>query len=181
MGPAGQAGWQIAARPVAGYALAMKEVTIYTDGSCLGNPGPGGWAAVLATPDGAARLEISGGFRRTTNNRMEIMAVIQSLERLRGACRVRLFTDSRYVRNAVEKRWLASWQARGWRKADRKPVLNTDLWRRLMPLLESHEIRFHWLRGHAGHAENERCDFLARTAAAGQNLPPDEVFENGAE
>lgn len=158
----------------------MKEVTIYTDGSCLGNPGPGGWAAVLATGDGGRRLEISGGFRRTTNNRMELMAVIQSLGKLGESCRVRLFTDSQYVRNAVEKRWLAAWQARGWRKADKKPVLNADLWRRLLPLLEKHEVRFHWLRGHAGHAENERCDLLARDAAGMSDLPPDDAFENAA-
>ena len=151
----------------------MKHVLIHTDGSCLGNPGPGGWAAVLALPEGAARKELSGGFARTTNNRMEIMAVIAALEALREPCAVDLYTDSQYVRNAVEKGWLASWQKKNWVKADKKPVLNVDLWQRLVPLLARHTVRLHWLRGHAGHPENERCDELARACAASADLPED--------
>lgn len=154
----------------------MKHVIIHTDGSCLGNPGPGGWAAVLELAGSMARREISGGFRRTTNNRMEIMAVIAALEALNQPCSVDLHTDSQYVRNAVEKGWLASWRAKNWRKADKKAVLNADLWQRLVPLLERHEVRLHWLRGHAGHPENERCDELARTCAGAADLPPDMGF-----
>lgn len=154
----------------------MKHVIIHTDGSCLRNPGPGGWAAVLTHPDSLARKELSGGFRRTTNNRMEIMAVIAALEALKEPCSVDVYTDSQYVRNAVEKGWLESWRKKNWVKADKKPVLNVDLWQRLVPLLERHEVHLHWLRGHAGHAENERCDELARTRAGEADLPPDTGF-----
>ena len=154
----------------------MKHVIIHTDGSCLRNPGPGGWAAVLRLEGTAARKELSGGFRRTTNNRMEIMAVIAALEALKEPCAVDLYTDSQYVRNAVEKGWLASWQAKNWVKADKKPVLNVDLWQRLAPLLARHKARLHWLRGHAGHTENERCDELARARAGEADLPPDTGF-----
>ncbi len=159
----------------------MRRVIIHTDGSCLGNPGPGGWAAVLALEDGPARKELSGGFRRTTNNRMEIMAAIAALEALKRPCAVDLFTDSQYVRNAVEKGWLASWQKKNWVKADKKPVLNVDLWQRLVPLLEGHQVRLHWLRGHAGHPENERCDELARACAGAADLPPDPGMARGGE
>lgn len=154
----------------------MKKVLIYTDGSCLGNPGPGGWAAILLLPGTSHRREISGGFRRTTNNRMEILAVIEGLAALKEACEVDLFTDSQYVRNAVEKGWLYSWLKNGWRKADKKPVLNADLWQKLLPMLKLHELRLHWLRGHAGHAENERCDMLARSRASDPDLPEDAGF-----
>lgn len=157
----------------------MQRVIIHTDGSCLGNPGPGGWAAVLALDGGAARRELSGGFRRTTNNRMEIMAVLAALEALKRPCAVELFTDSQYVRNAVEKGWLASWRKKNWLKADKKPVLNADLWQRLVPLLERHQVRLHWLRGHAGHPENERCDALARARAGSGDLPPDPGMAQG--
>lgn len=154
----------------------MKKVIIHTDGSCLGNPGPGGWAAVLELAGSTARKELCGGFCATTNNRMELMAVISALEALNQPCEVELFTDSQYVRNAVEKGWLASWRAKNWRKADKKPVLNADLWQRLLPLLERHQVRLFWLRGHAGNAENERCDELARTLAASGGLAPDPGF-----
>ncbi|MDO5483484.1 MAG: ribonuclease HI [Desulfovibrionaceae bacterium] len=154
----------------------MKQVTIHTDGSCLGNPGPGGWAAVLCLDGSTHRKELAGGFARTTNNRMEILAVIKALDALREPCSVSLYTDSQYVRNAVEKRWLQSWQRQGWRKADKKPVKNVDLWQQLLPLLERHKVRFFWLRGHAGHAENERCDILAREQAGLTALPPDPGF-----
>ncbi len=148
-----------------------KNVTVHTDGACLGNPGPGGWAAVLQY--GETRKELSGGFILTTNNRMETLAVIEALASLKYPCRVDLYTDSRYVRDAVEAGWLAGWQRNGWKTSGKKPVKNQDLWQRLLPLLRTHEVRLHWLRGHAGHPENERCDRLARAAAQGRGLPPD--------
>lgn len=153
---------------------ASQSVIIHTDGSCLGNPGPGGWAARLQYEGEVKRL--SGGFARTTNNRMELIAVIMALEALKRPCRVDLYTDSRYVRDAVEKRWLASWLKRGWVKADKKPVLNKDLWQRLLPLLSTHTVRLHWVEGHAGHAENEEVDELARSEAGKKGLPVDEGF-----
>lgn len=167
-----------AAIPPGGKNRVMKKVLVHTDGSCLGNPGPGGWAAILHLAGTDHRKEICGAFRLTTNNRMEILAAVRALEALREACEVELFTDSQYLRNAVEKGWLGSWRANGWLKADRKPVLNADLWRLLLPQLERHNLRMRWLKGHSGHAENERCDFLARTSAQGVNLPPDTEFEN---
>ena len=154
----------------------MKKVVIHTDGSCLGNPGPGGWAAVLCLEGAAHRKELSGGYARTTNNRMEILAVVEALSALTEPCEGDLFTDSQYVRNSVEKRWLWGWQKKGWIKADKKPVLNVDLWQRLLPLLERHQVRFHWLRGHSGHVENERCDVLARAQAGRRDLPPDTAY-----
>lgn len=150
---------------------------IHTDGSCLGNPGPGGWAAVLTMPGTNHRLEISGGFRLTTNNRMELFAAIKALEALKESCEVVLFTDSRYLRNAVEKNWLENWQRNNWRKADKKPVLNVDLWQRLQALLVKHVIKMHWLKGHSGIEANERCDSLARACAKKSALPADEIFE----
>jgi ribonuclease HI len=149
-------------------------VTIHTDGSCLGNPGPGGWAARLAV-NGHVKF-LSGGFARTTNNRMEIFAAVMALAALTRPCSVDLFTDSRYVRDAVEKRWLANWQRKGWKKADGKPVLNRDLWEKLAPLLGTHKVRLHWVEGHAGHAENEAVDTLARKEAARPGLPVDSGF-----
>jgi ribonuclease HI len=149
-------------------------VTIHTDGSCLGNPGPGGWAARLAA-NGQVKF-LSGGFARTTNNRMEILAVIMALSALTRPCGVDLYTDSRYVRDAVEKRWLANWRKKGWKKADGKPVLNRDLWERLAALLAVHSVRLHWVEGHAGHVENEAVDVLARKEAAKPGLPVDAGF-----
>jgi ribonuclease HI len=157
-----------AARPAA------DSVTIHTDGSCLGNPGPGGWAARL-TARGQVKL-LSGGFARTTNNRMEIYAALAALAALTRPCTVDLYTDSRYLRDAVEERWLANWARKGWRKADGKPVLNRDLWERLAVLLATHTVRLHWVAGHAGHAENEAVDSLARTEAARPDLPDDNGF-----
>ncbi|MBP3731575.1 MAG: ribonuclease HI [Mailhella sp.] len=153
----------------------MKTVTIHTDGSCLGNPGPGGWGAVLVY--GGARREISGGYARTTNNRMEILAVAEALRVLKEPCIVELWTDSQYVAKAIREGWLAKWQRNGWQTSAKKPVKNQDLWMKLDPLLHRHEVRFHWLKGHAGHAENERCDELARTCAGQAGLPRDEGFE----
>ncbi|MGE4470935.1 MAG: ribonuclease HI [Desulfovibrio sp.] len=152
--------------------MQVTEVTIYTDGSCLGNPGPGGWAAVLLCAD--QRKELAGGFARTTNNRMELRAVIEALTALTRPCNVTLHTDSQYVRNALTKGWLQGWKKNGWKTAAKKPVKNQDLWRALMPLVEKHQVDFRWVRGHAGDPENERCDVLARTEAGRPDLPPDE-------
>ena len=152
----------------------MKQVTIYTDGACSGNPGPGGWGAILEW--NGREKELSGGERETTNNRMELSGVIFALSALKEPCAVDLYTDSKYVCDAVEKGWLAGWQKRNWIKSDKKPVLNVDLWKQLLPLLRTHKVTFHWLRGHAGHRENERCDELARAFAAGPDLPEDTGF-----
>ena len=137
----------------------MKTVEIFTDGACSGNPGPGGWGAVLRFA--GKEKELSGGEKETTNNRMELTAVIRALSALKEPCKVRLTTDSKYVCDAVNQRWVYSWRANGWRKADKKPALNVDLWEELLPLLETHEVDFLWVKGHTGHPENERCDALA--------------------
>ena len=135
------------------------HVDIFTDGACSGNPGAGGWGAILRY--NGREKELSGGENETTNNRMELTAVIEALSALKTPCDVTLTTDSQYVVNAVEKRWVHAWKAKGWRKADNKPALNVDLWEKLLPLLETHSVSFVWIRGHNGHPENERCDALA--------------------
>ena len=137
----------------------MKQVEIFTDGACSGNPGPGGWGAVLRY--GSAEKELSGGAADTTNNRMELSAVIAALSALKEPCKVTLTSDSKYVIDAVTKGWAKKWQANGWVKSDKKPALNADLWEKLLTLLEKHDVRFVWVKGHAGHPENERCDRLA--------------------
>ena len=137
----------------------MKQVYIYTDGACSGNPGPGGWGTVLRF--GAHEKELSGGEANTTNNRMELTAVIEGLRALKEPCIVTLTTDSKYVCDSVCKGWVYGWQKRGWVKSDKKPALNVDLWEQLLPLLEKHQVTFIWVKGHAGHPENERCDRLA--------------------
>lgn len=137
----------------------MKTVELYTDGACSGNPGPGGYGAILVF--GGKERELSGGERETTNNRMELMAAIVGLEALKEPCHVMLTSDSRYLVDAVEKKWLESWVKRGWKKADGKPALNIDLWQRLLVQLERHDVSFCWIKGHAGHPYNERCDSLA--------------------
>lgn len=137
----------------------LKKVLIYTDGACSGNPGPGGWGAVLTY--GTSRKEMSGGEAETTNNRMELTAVIEALSALKEPCEVDLTSDSKYVVDAIEKGWLVGWRRRGWKKSNGDPVLNVDLWEKLLPLLKIHRVRFLWIRGHNGHAENERCDQLA--------------------
>lgn len=147
------------------------KVTIYTDGSCLGNPGPGGYAAVLLW--NGHRRELSGGFSGTTNNRMELLGVIEALSALKRPCNVTLLTDSSYIANAVTKDWLGAWRKNGWRTSDKKPVKNRDLWERLVPLLSRHAVEFRFVRGHSGDPENERCDELARTAAGSPRLAPD--------
>lgn len=137
----------------------MKTVTIYTDGACSGNPGPGGWGAILEWQ--GHEKELSGGEKSTTNNRMELSAVLAALTLLKEPCTVELYSDSRYVVDAIEKGWLRSWQKKNWVKADKKPVLNVDLWQQLLPLLERHQVRFHWVRGHAENEKNNRCDQMA--------------------
>ena len=137
----------------------MKSVTLYTDGACSGNPGPGGWAAILHWRDREKIL--SGGEALTTNNRMELTAVIRALEALKEPCAVELWSDSKYVIDALEKGWARSWQKKGWIKADKKPALNPDLWARLLELSEKHELRYHWVKGHADNEYNKRCDALA--------------------
>ena len=137
----------------------MKKVNIYTDGACRGNPGRGGWGAVLVY--GSVEKELSGGEPMTTNNRMELSAVIAALSALKEPCEVILTTDSQYVVNAIEKGWLANWQKNNWRKSDKGEVLNVDLWCELLKLLDAHKVSFVWVKGHNGHPYNERCDKLA--------------------
>lgn len=137
----------------------MKNVEIYTDGACSRNPGKGGWGAVLVY--GAKEKEISGADADTTNNRMELTAVIEALNTLKEPCNVTLTTDSKYVCDAVNKEWVYSWKKNGWKKADKKPALNIDLWEKLLALLDIHNVTFVWVRGHNGHPYNERCDTLA--------------------
>ncbi len=142
----------------AGGVRALPAVAIYTDGACKGNPGPGGWGALLVA--GGREKEIFGGERDTTNNRMELTAVIRALESLTRASEVALYTDSQYVKNGIET-WIHGWKRNGWKTADRKPVKNADLWRELDALAAQHHVRWHWVRGHDGHPENERADALA--------------------
>jgi ribonuclease HI len=141
----------------------QHTVQIFTDGACSGNPGPGGWGAVLRF-DGKEK-ELKGGEPVTTNNRMELMAAISALETLKRDCNVDMFTDSNYLRDGITK-WIHSWRRNGWRTAEKKPVKNAELWQRLDAALGRHQIRWHWVRGHAGHAENERADALAREGMA---------------
>ena len=136
----------------------MKRVTVYTDGACRGNPGPGGWGAVLEFE--STQREICGGEHETTNNRMEMTAAIQALKELKQACQVDLYTDSTYVKNGITE-WIANWTRRGWKTASGKPVKNRDLWQQLSALTDQHEIAWHWVKGHAGHPGNERADALA--------------------
>ena len=137
----------------------MKTVTIYTDGACSGNPGPGGWGAILQY--GAHQKELSGGERHTTNNRMELTGVIEALSLLKEPCIVELYSDSKYVIDALTKGWAKSWRAKNWIKSDKKPALNPDLWERLLELCEIHTVRCHWVKGHAENPYNNRCDELA--------------------
>ncbi|MBB4015257.1 ribonuclease HI [Chelatococcus caeni] len=143
--------------------MTRERVTIYTDGACSGNPGPGGWGALLVYQ--GKEKELSGGEPGTTNNRMELTAAIMALEALKRPCAVDLFTDSQYVRHGITQ-WMHGWKARGWKTADKKPVKNEDLWRRLDTARQRHDVTWHWVRGHAGHPENERVDALARAGMA---------------
>lgn len=137
----------------------MKTVTIYTDGACSGNPGPGGWGAILCY--NGIEKELSGGEAHTTNNRMELIGVISALKALKEPCIVELYSDSKYVIDSLSKGWAASWQKKGWIKSDKKPALNPDLWETLLELTEIHELHYHWVKGHAENKYNNRCDELA--------------------
>ncbi len=155
----------------------MMQVTIYTDGAARGNPnGPGGYGAVLEFVDAKGVLhtkEISAGYQKTTNNRMELMAVIRALECLNRPCVVELYSDSKYLVDAFNQRWIDSWQRKGWKKSDNQPVKNIDLWKKLLACKQPHKVTFHWVKGHDGHPQNERCDELATTAADGEGLLED--------
>lgn len=137
----------------------MKKLEMFTDGACSGNPGPGGYGTILRY--NGIEKEISGGEANTTNNRMELMAVIAGLQALKEPCSITLYTDSKYVADGIAKGWAASWRARGWKKSDKSPALNPDLWGQLLDLLEEHDVKIIWVKGHAGHRENERCDEMA--------------------
>lgn len=153
----------------------MTTVTIYTDGACSGNPGPGGFGVLLES--GRHRKELSQGYRRTTNNRMELMAVLAGLQILTRPCSVTLYSDSRYVVDAIEKGWAKSWKARGWVKADKQPAQNADLWARALELLGKHRVKLVWVKGHASNAGNNRCDEMAVAASRSASLLIDEGFE----
>ena len=155
----------------------MTDVTIYTDGAARGNPdGPGGYGTLLCFVDSRGQehiRELSAGYRRTTNNRMELMAVIAGLEALTRPCRVTVYSDSQYVVKAFNEHWIDGWIKKGWKRGKNEPVKNVDLWKRLLDVMRQHEVSFIWVKGHAGHPQNERCDELATTAADGKNLLED--------
>ena len=153
----------------------MKNVEIYTDGACIGNPGPGGYGTILR--HNATEKELSEGFRLTTNNRMELLAAVKGLEALKEPCVVDLYADSLYVINGIQKGWAKGWRANGWVKKDKLPAMNSDLWARLLELCETHTVHFHWVKGHNGHPENERCDRLANAAAITAALLVDDIYE----
>jgi ribonuclease HI len=153
----------------------LKQVDVFTDGACLGNPGRGGYGIILSYM--GAEKELSAGFRLTTNNRMELLATIKALEALKERCEVTLYSDSTYVVNGITKGWASNWKRNGWRKRDGSAALNSDLWEQLLSECARHAVRFVWVRGHAGHAENERCDRLAVAAAKGETLAADDVYE----
>lgn len=158
----------------------MQHVEIYSDGSSRGNPGPGGYGTVLRFTDpagGVHEREISQGYKETTNNRMELMGAIAGFEALKRPCSVEFYSDSQYVIKAFTDNWIPGWIRRDWKNSQKQPVKNVDLWKRLIAAVEPHEVTFNWVRGHAGHEENERCDVLATTAADGDALIDDEGFE----
>lgn len=152
----------------------MKSVNVYTDGACRGNPGNGGYGVVLEY--NGHEKEMSAGYKRTTNNRMELLAAITGLEQLKEPCAVTLYSDSKYLTDAISKGWVESWRKKGWKKSDGKSALNVDLWKRLILLLEKHKVELVWVKGHNGHPYNERCDALATTAADSGNLAEDEEY-----
>jgi len=152
----------------------LKKVVIYTDGACSGNPGPGGYGVVMLY--NGYRKELSGGFRLTTNNRMEMLAAIEGLRALKGRCAVTLYSDSKYLINAIQQGWAARWRASGWMRNKKEKAVNPDLWAQLLDLCGRHEVEFVWVRGHAGNVENERCDLLAVSASQQPNLPEDQGY-----
>lgn len=156
----------------------LPTYNVFTDGACLGNPGSGGWAAVIRSKSDPSlpRQVLNGGFETTTNNRMEIMPVIKALEALNEPSKVDLYTDSQYVSKGINE-WIDGWIGRGWRSSSGKPVKNKDLWLRLVPLLEKHRVTAHWVEGHSGNPDNEDCDFLARESAKRYDLPIDTGYE----
>jgi len=166
-----------AGEQTAGHVAAPGDgIFVYTDGSCLGNPGPGGYGVIIH--ENGQERQLSGGFRHTTNNRMEIMAAIIALKATAvGDKTIHLYSDSSYLVNAIDKGWAKNWARRGWRKSDGQPALNADLWQELLALLAHKKVVWHWLRGHAGHGENERCDRLALAAAKSPNPPEDTGYQ----
>ncbi len=152
-----------------------KHITLHTDGACLGNPGPGGYGVILDYK--GHRRELSKGFRKTTNNRMELLGAIVGLEALKEKCRITTYCDSQYVVNGIERGWARKWKANGWRRNKKELALNADLWQRLLDVCDRHDVEFVWVRGHAGNAENERCDRLAVEAAQQSELEVDEGYE----
>jgi ribonuclease HI len=156
-------------------SAAAETYTIYSDGACSGNPGPGGYGVIIRSSNGT-ETELSAGYKHTTNNRMELRGVIAGLTYITKPSIITVVTDSQYIVNAVEKRWLEDWQKKGWRKSDKKPVLNRDLWEIIAQQLKKHKVTFQWIRGHNGHPENERCDALAVAASMGHDLIED-TFE----
>ena len=161
------------------FEAGLKTVELYTDGACSGNPGKGGYGVVLQFNQ--HRKELSAGYRLTTNNRMEIMAVIAGLSALNTTCNVHLYSDSKYVIDAINEGWVYKWEANGWMRNKKDPAINVDLWEQLLVLLDEHNVELHWVKGHAGHPENERCDRLAVAAAAGEELLEDEGYTAEAE
>jgi ribonuclease HI len=153
----------------------MKKVDIFTDGACSGNPGPGGYGVILKF--NGHEKELSQGYKKTTNNRMELLAIIVGLESLKESCEVEIYSDSRYIVDAVTKGWVIRWQKNHWMRNKKDTAKNIDLWQRLLPLLEKHNVNFNWVKGHAGHYENERCDVLAVEAASSSNLKNDDNFK----
>ena len=153
----------------------LRQVVIYTDGACSGNPGPGGYGVVMLY--NGYRKELSGGFRLTTNNRMEMLAVIEALRSLKDRCAVTLHSDSQYVINAIQQGWAKRWRANCWMRNKKEKAINPDLWAQLLDLCAQHQVEFIWVRGHSGNIENERCDVLAVAAAQQRDLPADEVYE----
>ena len=154
----------------------LDAIEIYTDGACKGNPGPGGYGVILVSK--GRKKELSGGFRKTTNNRMELLACVEGIRSLKRPCRVVLTSDSKYVVNAMEKGWAKKWRSNGWKLSPSKPAKNPDLWAELLDLCEIQKVEFKWVKGHNNHPENERCDELAVAAAEKKDLPVDEGFEN---
>ena len=154
----------------------LKEIIIYTDGACSGNPGPGGYGCVLRYDKN--RRELSGGFRKTTNNRMEIIAAVKGLESLKYPCRVKLYSDSKYLVNAIEKGWAKRWKANNWMRTKTEQAKNPDLWEKMLNLCEIHQMKFIWVKGHASNEENNRCDELAVEATTGSELPIDAGYED---
>lgn len=152
----------------------LKEVEIFTDGACSGNPGPGGYGVILRS--GERRLELAAGFRRTTNNRMELLAVIKGLEVLKNRARVTVYSDSKYIVDAVNQGWAIKWRSKGWRRNAKEKAKNPDLWAQLLDLNEKHQVKYQWVKGHSGHPENEHCDQLAVAASQGSSLKEDEGY-----